>query len=88
MGFSDELERLVTLNRHQIERVCTDATQIPEFIGLCRDKFDEHLLSYEALVDDDETQAQFHWQEAVAWRETSAVLTLMCDGALSQRRSA
>ena len=30
MGSSDELERLVTLDRDQIEQVCADATHLPE----------------------------------------------------------
>ncbi|MFT4088584.1 MAG: hypothetical protein QM658_15790 [Gordonia sp. (in: high G+C Gram-positive bacteria)] len=86
MGFSDELERLMTLSRHQIELVCADATQIPEFIVMCRERFDEHLVEYDEAREDDE--AQFHWQEAVAWRETSAMLTVMLDGDVAQRRSA
>ena len=78
----------MTLDRDQIAQVCADSPHLPEFIGLCRDTFDEHLLAYDRWVDDDDMRAQFHWQEAVAWRETAALLTIMCDGASSQRRTA
>ncbi|HNP58869.1 MAG TPA: hypothetical protein PK331_14760 [Gordonia sp. (in: high G+C Gram-positive bacteria)] len=88
MGYSAELERLVTLSRHQIKTVCADESQIPGFIELCREKFDEHLAEYDDWLDDDENQAHLHWQEAVAWRETAALLTTMTQGPDTRRRSA
>ncbi|MFT4201074.1 hypothetical protein [Gordonia sp. (in: high G+C Gram-positive bacteria)] len=89
MGYSDELERLVTLSRRQIEVVCADETQIPEYIEMCRVKFDEHLVEFDDAHDDDDVEAQFHWQEAVAWRATAAVLTVMLDRTvLAHQRSA
>ncbi|GAB09086.1 hypothetical protein GOARA_027_00490 [Gordonia araii NBRC 100433] len=88
MGVSDELERLVTLSRRHIEQVCADETQIPEFIELCREKFDEHLVDYEENLDEDDVEAQHHWQEAVAWRETAAILTTMVSRTAAHRRSA
>ncbi|QKT08326.1 hypothetical protein HUN08_14810 [Gordonia sp. X0973] len=89
MGFSDELERLVTLSRHQIEVVCADETQLPEHIELCREQFDEHLAAFDAAQERDDVEADFHWQEAAAWRETAAILTVMVDRAAgATRRSA
>lgn len=88
MGYSAELERLVTLSRRQIEMVCADETQIPGFIELCRENFDEHLAEYDDWLDEDEDQANLHWQEAVAWRTTAALLTTMSQGPDARRRSA
>ena len=53
-----------------------------------REKFDEHLAEYDDWLDDDENQAHLHWQEAVAWRETAALLTTMTQGPDTRRRSA
>lgn len=88
MGYATELEQLVTLSRHQIKTVCADETQIPAFIELCREKFDEHLAEHDEWVDENEVQANLHWQEAVAWRVTAALLTTMAQQTGTRRRSA
>ncbi len=88
MGLSDDLERLMTLSRHQIDAICADEALIPEYIERCRQMFDEHLVEYDAHVDGDDARAQFHWQEAVAWRETAGLLTVRVSSTVPQRRSA
>ena len=87
MGYSAELERLVTLSRHQIKTVCADESQIASS-SCCREEFDEHLAEYDDWLDDDETKHTCTGGRRSRGAETAALLTTMTRGPDTRRRSA
>ncbi|MEP9390940.1 hypothetical protein ABLE92_21095 [Gordonia sp. VNQ95] len=75
MRLRSELELLATLDAATIGALCADHTLIPAVITDCLDESwecDDLADAAQAAGDDD--LADFHRQEAAAWRATARVL--------------